>query len=282
MGRLEWLAAGGLLLAGAATVIAPMPLLLLCPLLFGVPHVLGDLWVLFFRPGAPRGLFLAILAPLLGMTGLRAASAAGATSQPFWEMVCGMGVLLAAALWARAPLRLGAALLIAIPALLWPSKAALYLGHAHNAIAVFFLLLLAPRRVSIPVALAFLLGIGVILAGALDNVSLLPVAGLSIESLGRSLAPGLEPAWANRLVLSFGFAQAVHYVCWILLLPRSQGKAPDWRWMTVGLLGTLGLCAAALGNPVGVRAGYLSLVLFHGWMELGVLAAGAIVRERIF
>jgi hypothetical protein len=273
-----WLIPVGRGVAVAGMVGAPLWVLLLCPLLFGIPHVLGDLWVLFLRPSASRSLLLALSGPLLGMIGLRVATALGAPSQPFWETFCGILALLAGAAWARAPLRGLGVLALALPALYWPSKAALYFGHAHNAVAVAILLLVAPRRISVPVAVVFGVGTVLILGGALDWVNLSPAAGLGMSGLANTLAPGTTELWGTRLVLSFGFAQAVHYLCWVLLLPlstRTAGRLP-WILVVIGAAGTLILCGAAWGNPTGVRAGYLSLVLFHGWMELGVLAAGGI------
>ena len=97
--RLEGFAVGGVLLILLSMVIAPMWLLLLCPLLFGIPHVLGDLWVLFLRPHAPRQLLAVLGLPLLAMTGIRLRFMMGG---PLWtagELCCGVADCLLAGLW---------------------------------------------------------------------------------------------------------------------------------------------------------------------------------------
>ena len=43
--------------------------------------------------------------------------------------------------------------------------------------------------------------------------------------------------------------------------------------LAAATVGALALPLAATWDPVHVRAGYLSIVLFHGWMELSVVAA---------
>ncbi|HNH46351.1 MAG TPA: hypothetical protein PKY30_04910, partial [Myxococcota bacterium] len=268
-----------------AVLGAPLWLLLLAPLLFGVPHVFGDIWVLFLRPSAPRALILWLAPGLLALLGLRVALALGYSAGSLWEQFAGVLVLAGGALYGGSPVRGGMVALLAVPALLWPSQAALWLGHAHNGVAVGFLLWLVPLRQSLPVAVLFVLGMGAILSGAMDGqVPWDSAAGLGLPGLAKSLAPGLSEPWSSRLVLSFAFGQAVHYLCWVGLLPASTdffGRTswPTTTWLLrLSLLGTVGLCAAAAADPLAVRSGYLSLVLFHGWMELGALAAGTVRR----
>ncbi len=155
----------GAVLAFALTGLAPGPALLVAPLLFGVPHVLGDLWVLLLRPGAPR---------------------AARRGHP------------------RRPPRGGVD--------------PLALAHLHNAVAVMLVFASGPRAVGL--ALAALSGAGpvAILGGALDG-RLTAFAGLERTALAHALP------------------------------------------------------FAGVWDPVRVRAGYLSIVLFHGWLELSVLAA---------
>ena len=282
---LDLIAVVGLLVVVVATVGAPLWLMLLAPLIFGVPHVIGDVWVLFLRPSASRGLIFWLAPGLLALVGLRVALALGHSAGSFWEQLAGVVVLVGGVLHGRSFLRGAGVALLAVPALIWPSQAALWLGHAHNGVAVGILLWLLPLRQGLPVALFFVVGMGVILGGALDGqVPWDSAAGLGLSGLAKSLAPGLSEPWSSRLVLSFAFSQAVHYLCWVGLLPASTGfferqSWPKAQWLVrLALLGTLGLCAAAAADPLAVRSGYLSLVLFHGWMELGALAAGSVRR----
>ena len=284
-GSLDRIALLGLLITGVAVLGAPLWLMLLAPLFFGVPHVFGDIWVLFLRPSAARGLIFWLGPGLLALLGLRVAGAFGYSAGSFWEQFAGIAVLLGGAWYGRSLGRGAGVALLALPALIWPSEAALWLGHAHNVVAVGFLLWLVPLRQSLPVASVFVLGMGAILSGALDGqVPWDSAAGLGLPGMAKSLAPGLAEPWSSRLVLSFAFGQAIHYLCWVGLLPAStnffgRSSWPTASWLLrLSLLGTVGLCAAAAADPLAVRSGYLSLVLFHGWMELGALAAGAVRR----
>lgn len=285
VGSLDRIALIGLIIAAAAALGAPLWLMLLAPLIFGVPHVFGDIWVLFLRPSAPRGLVFWLAPGLVALVGLRVATALGHAAGSFWEQLAGVLVLAGGALFGRSLGRAVGVALLAIPALIWPSQAALWLGHAHNVVAVGFLVWLVPLRHSLPVAAFFVLGMGAILSGMMDGrVPWDEAAGLGLPGLAKTLAPGLSEPWGSRLVLSFAFGQAVHYLCWVGLLPTSTGVFSPASWPTttwllrLSLLGTIGLCAAAAADPLAVRSGYLSLVLFHGWMELGALAAGAVRR----
>ena len=111
------------------------------------------------------------------------------------------------------------------------------------------------------------------------------------------LAPGLDPTLAFRLVLVFAFAQAVHYTVWLRLIPNSGAyytrSGPSTFRANVGALrrdlGRLGWALAVVAclavpiagviTPVVTRETYLSLVAFHGWLELAS-AATLLVRAR--
>lgn len=259
-----------------STTLAPIWVLLLCPLLFGIPHVLGDLWVLFLRPNAPRTLLGILALPLLAMTGLRLRYMTGGPLSTAGELACGLVACVFAAWWGKSPARALLVGLLALPVLRWPTETALCLGHAHNIVAIWFLLQIAPKNVARGVATVFGLGMLVILAGGLDGRAMEPAGGLTVGALAKVLAPGVEGVLANRVVLSFGFAQAFHYLCWVALMPThtaAQGQIGRGL-LILGGVGTAGLLMAAYGHPAEVRAGYLSVVLFHGWLELGILSSG--------
>ena len=69
----------------AATVIAPLWLLLLAPIVLGVPHVVADLRWLVLRPGVERRVLLAIAGPLAAMTALRVVNLVDGASWPAAE-----------------------------------------------------------------------------------------------------------------------------------------------------------------------------------------------------
>ena len=89
----------------------------------------------------------------------------------------------------------------------------------------------------------------------------------------------MGPTKASRLILIFAFAQALHYVAWLVWIPALR-PAPWSRaaWLGVAAVSLL-VPLEALHRPVEVRATYLSLVSFHAWFELAI-AAHLLVRPR--
>jgi hypothetical protein len=301
--RVTALAVAHVVVALAFTALGPLWLLLLGPLLLGVPHVAADVRHLVLRPPRPlpRGMLLALGAPFAAMTLLRGATLAGWGSWPTLELTLGALSIATAALWARGRRVLQAAIVVGtavllVPALLWPGHAALLLGHTHNVVAIALWMVLMGKgtvRWIVPLAIAaalFCIGMGaleplVVLTGGLGSVG-----GLDLRSMTDTLAPDLPGPWGLRLVLAFAMLQAVHYSLWIWCIPASPtfsvGTVPTspraawsswWRdlgpaFASVVLLAAIALPVAALWDPAAVRAGYLSLVVFHGWLELAIAA----------
>ncbi|HZS41320.1 MAG TPA: hypothetical protein VFF06_31035 [Polyangia bacterium] len=291
-----------LLLASlAATVLAPLWLLLLAPIVLGVPHVVADLRWLVLRPGVERRVLVAIAPPLAAMTALRVINLAGGGSWPAVEIALGGAAIAGAIAFSverastqRAAIALAAAALLIAAGLLAPRQIALWLGHAHNLVAFGLLLAWwpAPSRNRAAVALVFAACAALIALGALDPLSraaggfAAPSTGLDFAGLTATLAPGLAPTLALRLVLLFAFAQAVHYAVWLSLLPRAVAPRAPLLSSLRAELGTPGLLVAAalalavpacgLFAPARTRALYLSLVLFHGWLELALIARLAV------
>ena len=286
--------------AFALTAWGPLWLLLLAPLLFGVPHVVADLRYLVLRPmaGFGRSTLHWIALALGAMTLARGVAVIGLGYSAELELTLGFGVLLGTALVAPGPRvrRVASALVVvalAVPAIASPRHAALILGHGHNLVALAFLVLVSrgrPEGGAVLAAAGLALAGGVaILAGALDGVAATGLAGeaagYSLAAATRALAPGAPGVWGSRLVLAFAFLQALHYSVWVHLLPAMLADGRSLREeleATCGEAGLpllvmavgagMGLPALGLMDPVGARAGYLSLVAFHGWLELAVLA----------
>lgn len=285
-----------ILLALLLTCAAPLWLLLLAPLLLGVPHLLADLrYLVLQRPGGmTRTLALAILAPLAAMTLLRLGALAGSGAWPRLEIACGMAAILVGAVGgARQSHARGAFALalvgLALLACADPAITQLLLAHAHNVVALlWFLAWCQSRQVAratllIYVVAALTLGLGLLPA------RIQPTAGtFTWSSLTDSLGPGLDAPWADRLVLSYAFAQTVHYALWLWLIPGQRRQSG--RGLRADLGGTPGLVLAAgacvlvpalaLRDPTAVRSTYLSLALFHGWLELAVAAFLGAGRSR--
>ena len=269
-------------LAGA--MLSPLWLLLVLPLVLGVPHVLGDVRVLWLqRPFAISARQVAVVAaPLAGMTLLRALSLAGARTPAALEVACGvLAVTVAAALGTNSLAgrrRLVVpAMVVAAVTIAFPRATTLLLAHAHNLVAFAMFAGIARRhRGVVATIVCYAVAWGVVLAVPGNGTAGDAVGAFGWSTMTDDLAPGLDGAWADRLVRSFAFAQAVHYGLWTWALPRARGTTLRREIGDRGLVGCLLLCAffpaIALLDPVATRAGYLSLVVCHGWFELAALA----------
>jgi len=276
--------------AGAASL--PVVMLVLGPIVWGIPHVLADLRYLVARPGLHRR-------PLvLGAIG------AGILAAGLGLGVRG-GLLGAAAtlLVARAPLPRKLVGLGVVSALLALAQHAgsvsdIAFAHLHNVVAVAIWWAWRPRGSRLhllPIAL-FALGSLALLLGAAEPLlaatggTSARWTGLSMRYLCWSLSPSPDGLFAERLVVLYAFAQAAHYVVWLRLLPEDdrpsktpRSYAQSFRalgndlgaWILwIAVIGALGLAGWAFVAPGAARDGYLRLAFFHGHLEL---AAGALL-----
>lgn len=268
-----------LAVAFAATALAPMWLLLLGPIVLGVPHVVSDMRYLVARPRLhtrwPVWVFVGL--PLVACFfggGVRAGLVA----------TCGALVVARGALLVRAT---GIAIAVALFALVSraPDVADLAFAHLHNFVAVG--LWWAWRRREgklhlLPLAL-FAFGCALLLFG---------VAAPDIRALPYEIGVGLVPleiaTFGGRLVALYAFAQAMHYTVWLRLIPEEDRDRPTprtWAASFRALRGDVGpwiLGAAALGaigfgvyaivNLVAARDAYLNAAIFHGHLEIAACA----------
>lgn len=305
--RLTTLALGHMAVALTLTVLAPVWLLLLGPLVLGVPHVASDIRYLLVRPPLPlgrRGLVL-LLGPLLLMTFLRVLSTLGAPFYAELEIALGSAAMLGGV--ALAPrgnprqkgLAFAVVLALTAVALLSPWTSLVIIAHVHNFVAFGLWLWLfrveVSRRALFLIAGSYLAVLALPLSGALDGVLLDhasqgDVGHFGLIEMADTLAPGLELDLALRLVATYAFAQSLHYAIWLRLIPqrfdprvapptfeRSLARVRgDFGAIGFGLLVvlTLAIPAAALAFDAGqVRNVYLLAALAHGWLELGIIAA---------
>ncbi len=273
-----------LLAAFALTLVGPLALLLLTPLVLGVPHVVGDLRCLVLSPSA-RALRLpklALFGPLAAMTVFSSSTVFGGESWPRAQILCGAAAVLGAILGARgrAPWRIALATAVVVLAALACSNVTLglvALAHAHNVIALLWFCAWArDRRAALGALAVYVLAVGAFLSGLGSAPIDAEFWGLSSAKLAAQLAPGVSTDFAQRIVASFAFAQAAHYGVWIWLLPRERatslrrdlGAHGLWLFAASAVLVPL----LALRDPVWARDSYLALAAFHGWLELAVLA----------
>lgn len=308
--RLAVLGVGQIATTLALTLFAPLWLLLLGPILLGVPHAVSDVrYLVLQRPGGldtRRALALGV--PLGLMTLARVVYVFGGPRSSLLEVALGMAAIAAAVMVSGAPAgrRVIALALVAGVggvACIDPDLTAIALAHVHNFVGLGLWLFWTRRAERDrgpawrPALVAALLVAGCVAIGAGVFDPLLfraggPLdgspAGLDFAGVVDSLAPGLAPEWAVRVVLVFAFAQAMHYTIWLRLIPGTLAERPAstgfrrnlanlradlGTWGTrAAILASLAVPLAALVDAYAARAVYLSLILFHGWLELAVIA----------
>lgn len=288
-----------------AAVLLPLPLMLVSPLLLGVPHLVADLRYLVARPGLHRrGGIAIVVGALLLLSGL--------TADLRWGLIgAAIAPLGARGSWGRRLVVASALLSVAVAAVVVARPAVLALVHAHNLIAVILWLLIASAlqrggpggglaRIG-PAGLAVAGGLA-ILSGGLDpllcvGASLAVPPGPGLQQHAAELAPGVAAPWDLRLVSTFAYAQAVHYGVWLRVIPEDARRRPAPRSfraslralrddlgggvLVAALAAMIGLCGWATWDLVAARAGYLRLATFHGPMELAVLGCWLVEGPRI-
>jgi len=307
--RLAVIAISSMGVSLALAVIAPMWLFLLAPIFLGLPHVVGDVRYLIVRPPAPvsRAFLFALALPFVAQTGLRIWTMLGGERMAFGEVALGVAAVALALLFAPGAWWRRALVALCIAPVAWwalnkPSLAGLALAHLHNFIAVAFWMFLASRALPVfktaAVGMFFLACCALIMLGFFDAATARcmgfaePVPMFSIESWTRVLAPGLSHTLALRLVQTYIFAQSVHYLVWLRLVPQQLNEvaAPttfrqdvrslrqDFGWigLAVIVVSTLAIPAYALVDAPRANTMYLSLVIFHGWFELACIAYFAV------
>lgn len=277
----ELLALGACL---ALTAASPLWAALLLPLLLGAPHLAAGAAAVDAAVG--RKNLLLTVAPALAVVSLVGVLSLSHGS-PHAARLAHFAGAAAVALAARGGRPAAAAGALAILGLVFPGGFSLALAHGHNGVALAAWGWAASRRGAKRPWLAPALAAGctaAIFLGALDGVAASwgasSAGGLSWADLERVLAPGLSGPWPGRVVLSFVFLQCAHYAAWIWGVPRELGGG-RWRgfmesaaarcgrpaaWAAVAVFVLVPL--AAFAGPAEIRAAYLGLAAYHGWLEL--------------
>lgn len=292
------------LVALLITASFPMLLFVLGPVLLGVAHVAADVRYLVIRRRLPAGFKSAVWIGCAALITLRAAEEIGGRGGLLsmrLEYGAALGfVLLALGAGARvsgrarrAVLALPLVVAAGVAALLYPAAARLVFVHLHNVMAIVLwlaLFRLRPRAALVPLAVIaaatlWLLGAPLSWSQATGGIFLFDI---HLFAASDWLAPGLAPELSVGLTLAFVFLQSVHYSAWLLLVPQedapSQGTltfrmsvralfADFGRAGVVALaIGALAVVAGALLDVHRARGLYLSLAMFHGYLELALLA----------
>jgi hypothetical protein len=287
------------LTALTATLVAPLWLLILGPLVWGVPHLVADLRYMLVRPGYHRRLGMVLLAgPPLGYVALG--------GDLLWGFVAG-ALALTVARASPGRRALGVVMLAGIAgafAALGRTGDVVF-AHLHNAIAVLLWWAWRPRTSRLhwlPLALmaaasVFLLSETALVAAHVSGGMEWFAGDMGPDYQTWRLSPGVSPGWALRLVLLFCFAQTIHYGVWLNLLPdedRERRAPPPLRARWDGLVADMGrpLLYAAIAVSVGLALwavrdlmaachGYFRMARFHGHLELIAAALMLVEGGRI-
>lgn len=283
--------------AALAVAAAPAAVLLGAPLALGAPHLVADVRWLVLRRRMPAALLVASAAATVSLIALRALEIAGhapagaarleAAVAAAWVIagvVAGRALALESVRPARwLPFVAVAGVLALAPTA--PTRAAVVLLHNLVALALWVALFRPPRRAAVAVVGAVVVGVGLL---AIVGPALAHALGLprdrAFEAAAIAFAPSLAPAVATGALEAVLFLQLVHYAVWLVFVPAACGPRSGDRRSEIGLAALVALtpigvavALAAGGGPRAVRDAYLSLAVFHAYLEL---AAWAFVAAR--
>lgn len=286
--RVAWL--GGLLVSTAfcLTLMVPLWVLALGPVLFGVPHLLADLRYMVVRPGLHRRRALWLSAPALLAVSFGAGPVVGLVAL-FPAVLAAKGLV-----WRKLAL-LGVWALLTGLAWRFGIGFQLVFLHLHNLIAVALWWAWRPREARAWVVPGLVLAGAIALLGGTADPILSALGGWTAPWTGSSFSDYVEQTtplpdatFALRGVLLFCFLQAVHYGIWLRLIPEDDRPRPaprpfraSWRALLdefgpwpLFVVGALALVIAgwALVDLPGARLGYLHLAAGHGYLELAAAA----------
>jgi hypothetical protein len=289
-------------LAFGLSVFAPMLLFVLGPVLLGVVHVAADVRYLVLRQELAkywRSLVWMFCAALVLVRVLWEAGVPGDVARV--ETLLVMSFVLFAIVVAARQSRNHARTLVASSSLCviagltlqYPLEARLVAAQLHNLVALALWAILLRERVRLLLVplLVVLTFAGVLLSGAFHQVSLAAGStafGLHVLEAAAWLCPGLREDYAIGLVSCYVFLQSIHYAVWLMLIPQQQTPAQGtltFRMSARSLLKDFGaLSLAAVGLTAlfvlvsacfdvhRTRTLYLSLAMFHTYLELAFLA----------
>jgi hypothetical protein len=294
-----------------SSVALPLAIYTTVLALFGVPHIGSELRYLDYRFGIRLG--RSLVYRLVGLLGLAmAARAAGVFGLLSWPVAAAVEITLAAvAILAMANAArevrwsaMLAALLLVICAILAPLATLLFLAVSHNLTPLGFLaerLQGAERRRALLLGGLGFIGLPLLIAtglpfhwlGALGldgpEVAAFPAAG-SLEANFGAYLPGwaFGENWALHAFSACVFAQCIHYIAVIIILPRlipadarpiAAWPSGPWFWLVLAAIGFAAFTGFAVDYAV-VRQVYGVLALFHAWLEIPLLLFMLAPRPR--
>lgn len=279
------------ILAFFFAISAPLWQLLLGPIIWGIPHLIGDLRYLVLREGLERQLWFWILVCIPFVVFLW-------SYEPYFAM---LGVVFSAFFSKRASWgKVGIIILsLFFLTLSWLDSRSFLFGflHLHNLIGIGIWWFWRKNRAiweAIPLLLCFLGSIYLLTQAPMSMATELFPARLDAEYFAYNLADFAEGEWRFRWVSLYAFLQSAHYIVWVRLIPEEARKQYTPRsfqkslralrddfgsWIFWGTaIAMIGLLVWAFFDGQQARSSYLHLIAFHGFLELAVLAYVGVPR----
>ena len=276
----------GIVLAFLFSLSFPLWQLLLGPLLLGIPHVVGDVRYLLLHKRLHLKLWFWLCAglPLL---------AYAITGTVYYAM---LGVFLASLYTQRKGaeryIAQGCTLCLFLISLHWPRHFLFAFLHGHNVIAIGMWWFWSKNRKYWEGLPLLLCGIGCVAIVAIGSTQTLNFShhpsSLDMDYYHYAIAYLAAESWQTTTVLLFAFLQSVHYLVWVRLIPEEARKQPtprgfrksfdalsfDFGFALLLGIGLLFVFFIGYGvfSPELARRDYLTLISFHGFLELFVLA----------
>ena len=296
-------------LAAVFSLWIPLWQLALGPIIWGIPHILGDLRYLIVRQRLARswGFWLLIVVPLAYFTykprvTTTMIALAGAGLLGFIHHIQNRDTSNKPSL-----IRFASVILIAsagyIIAKAYPYHAHFTLLHAHNLITLGLWWSWRKREhywELFPILMLIILSAMILFAWDADswrashNHVVHGPTHLSMAYFERALASVLPEGWRPQWVALYGFLQSAHYLVWIRLIPEDDREAetpiPFKRsalrlledfggWLILlSLLAMIALVIYAISSVSAARLTYLRWISAHASLEVAIIGYFAIYR----
>lgn len=275
----------GIVLAFLLSLSLPLWQLLLGPLLLGIPHVVGDIRYLLLHKCLHQQSWFwwcgALPLLLYALTGAVHYAMLGVFLASLHTQRKGVARYVAQS----------CALCLFLMSLYWPRHFLFALLHGHNVIAIGIWWFWSRNRKyweSIPLLMCGFGCIGLIVFGTSRTLEFAyHPASLDMEYYHHAIAYLAAEKWQTTTVLLFAFLQSVHYLVWIRLIPEEARKQPtprgfrksfdalslDFGFLLLLCIGLVFIFFIGYGmfSPESARRDYLTLISFHGFLELFVL-----------
>jgi hypothetical protein len=307
--RVTAIAFFGILSAGLMSLYLPLWQLALGPILWGIPHIIGDLRYLVIKKKLYRSyLFWGLVATPLAyftyqprvttsMIALGGAGIVAMAKRPLTSLHCLMSERII-----RGMLVIGVAVVGYYLAKQHPYYAHFLLLHLHNIITIMIWWFWRPRHnkwEQLPIWLIMLFTLLLLCMWDADSwrqVHAHSSAPLSLVYFEATLARVLPIDWRPQWVVVYGFLQSLHYLVWIRLIPEDnrQAETPitfkrsaltlkqDFSgfFILITIIAMSALLVWSTFNLAAARISYLHWISAHASLEVAVIGYLFVERSK--